>query len=65
MGCGSNYPAAIPQPCGREVRLDGRPFTVVGVMPHNFVFIDPEVQLWIPAQIATPVPLATLQMGAI
>ncbi len=34
---------------GREVRLDGRPFTVVGVMPQNFVFIDPEVRMWIPA----------------
>jgi putative ABC transport system permease protein len=34
---------------GREVRLNGRPFTVVGVMPQNFVFIDPEVRMWIPA----------------
>src|SRR5712671_4310160 len=37
-----------PAPLGREVRLDGRPFTVVGVMPSNFVFIDPEVRMWIP-----------------
>lgn len=34
---------------GRELRLNGRPFTVVGVMPQNFVFIDPEVRMWIPA----------------
>jgi putative ABC transport system permease protein len=34
---------------GREVRLNGHPFTVVGVMPQNFVFIDPEVRMWIPA----------------
>ena len=34
---------------GREVRLNGRPFTVVGVMPRNFVFVDPEVRMWIPA----------------
>jgi putative ABC transport system permease protein len=34
---------------GRELRLSGRPFTIVGVMPRNFVFIDPEVRLWIPA----------------
>jgi predicted permease len=34
---------------GREVRLHGRPFTVVGVMPQSFVFIEPEVQMWIPA----------------
>lgn len=34
---------------GKELRLSGRPFTIVGVMPHNFVFINPEVRLWIPA----------------
>src|SRR5947199_237630 len=34
---------------GREMRLSGRPFTIVGVMPRNFVFINPEVRLWIPA----------------
>jgi putative ABC transport system permease protein len=33
---------------GQTVRLGGRPFTVVGVMPRNFVFVDPEVRLWIP-----------------
>jgi len=33
---------------GREIRLSGRPFTIVGVMARNFVFIDPEVRLWIP-----------------
>jgi predicted permease len=34
---------------GHELRLSGRPFTIVGVMPRAFVFIDPEVRLWIPA----------------
>jgi predicted permease len=34
---------------GQSLRLSGRPFTIVGVMPRNFVFIDPEVRLWIPA----------------
>ena len=38
-----------PAALGREVRLDGHPFVVVGVMPQNFVFIDPEVRMWIPA----------------
>lgn len=38
-----------PAALGREVRLDGHPFIVVGVMPRNFVFIDPEVRMWIPA----------------
>jgi len=33
---------------GRELRLDGRPFTIVGVMPRGFLFVDPEVRYWIP-----------------
>lgn len=41
--------AGSPSALGREVRLDGRAFTVVGVMPQTFVFIDPEVRMWIPA----------------
>ncbi len=34
---------------GRDVRMNGQPYTVVGVMPKGFNFIDPEVRLWIPA----------------
>jgi putative ABC transport system permease protein len=34
---------------GHDVRVNGQPFTVVGVMPAAFNFIDPEVRLWIPA----------------
>lgn len=34
---------------GRGVRLNGRPYTVVGVMPAGFNFIDPDVRLWLPA----------------
>ncbi|MGH9794519.1 MAG: ABC transporter permease [Candidatus Acidiferrales bacterium] len=33
---------------GRELRLSGRPFTVVGVMPRDFLFMDPDVRLWVP-----------------
>jgi predicted permease len=33
---------------GRELRISGQPFTVVGVMPANFDFIDPGVRLWVP-----------------
>lgn len=34
---------------GREMRLSGRPFTIVGVMPREFVFVNPGVRLWTPA----------------
>lgn len=33
---------------GQDVRLTGRPFRVVGVMPPNFQFSDPEARFWIP-----------------
>lgn len=33
---------------GQNLRLNGRPYTVVGVMPAGFDFMDPEVRLWIP-----------------
>lgn len=33
---------------GGEIRLDGRPFSIVGVMPRGFLFVDPEVRYWIP-----------------
>jgi hypothetical protein len=33
---------------GRELRISGRPFTIVGVMPPNFAFIEPEVRVWMP-----------------
>lgn len=40
--------AGDPGVFGRELRLGGRPFTIVGVMPRDFLFINPEVSLWIP-----------------
>jgi len=33
---------------GRDLRISGQPFTIVGVMPANFDFIDPDVRLWMP-----------------
>lgn len=33
---------------GRDVRLSGKPYTIVGVMPPGFNFVDPEVRLWVP-----------------
>jgi putative ABC transport system permease protein len=33
---------------GRDLRISGRPFKIVGVMPPDFTFIDPDVRLWMP-----------------
>ncbi len=33
---------------GRELRISGRPFKIVGVMAPEFTFIDPDVRLWMP-----------------
>src|SRR5207247_1739661 len=33
---------------GQDVRIDGELFTVVGIMPAGFVFVDPAVQAWVP-----------------
>jgi predicted permease len=33
---------------GRDVRVNGEPFTVIGVLPQGFSFLNPEVKLWIP-----------------
>jgi predicted permease len=33
---------------GRELRLDGKPFTIVGVMPASFQFLETEARLWAP-----------------
>jgi predicted permease len=33
---------------GRDLRISGRPFRIVGVMPAGFNFVDPDVRLWIP-----------------
>jgi len=33
---------------GSTVRLDGKPYTVVGVLPASFVYPDAKVELWVP-----------------
>lgn len=33
---------------GKELRLNGRPYTIVGVMAADFSFINPTVRLWVP-----------------
>jgi putative ABC transport system permease protein len=36
------------QAIGKDIRIDGQPYTVVGVMPKGFYFLNPEVMLWTP-----------------
>jgi putative ABC transport system permease protein len=33
---------------GRQIHLDGQPYTVVGVLPKWFTYPDAKVQLWVP-----------------
>jgi predicted permease len=33
---------------GRDVRINGEPYTVVGVLPRDFGFLQPDVKLWLP-----------------
>lgn len=38
---------------GKQLLMNNRPYTIVGVMPGDFEFISPEVQVWVP-QAFTP-----------
>ncbi len=33
---------------GRQIHLDGKPFTVVGILPSWFTYPDAGIQLWVP-----------------
>src|SRR5437762_3307336 len=33
---------------GKDIRLDGQPYTVVGVMPQGFYYLNPNVMVWTP-----------------
>ncbi|MBO0858114.1 MAG: ABC transporter permease [Chloracidobacterium sp.] len=39
---------ADPQIVGRSVQLNSEPFTIIGVMPPNFNFPSPAVEVWAP-----------------
>jgi predicted permease len=42
--------AGDPKIVGRQIHLDGKPFTVVGVLPPRFAYPDIGIQVWIPYQ---------------
>ena len=49
---------------GRQIHLDGRPFTVVGVLPSWFSYPDAGIQLWVPYKAdATPEALAASRLA--
>jgi predicted permease len=33
---------------GKDIRINGEPFAVVGVLPRDFRFLDPDVKVWLP-----------------
>lgn len=33
---------------GSDLRLNGQPFTIVGVLPRGFSFLEPDVRVWTP-----------------
>ena len=33
---------------GRDIRINGEPYAVIGVLPQGFTFLDPDVVLWLP-----------------
>ena len=37
-----------PHILGRQMRIDGRPYTIVGVMPASFQFLETEARIWVP-----------------
>ena len=41
---------ADPQIVGQDLLLSGAKYTVIGVMPSGFRFLDPQIDAWIPSQ---------------
>ena len=37
-----------PSIVGRQIHLDGKPYTVVGVLPQSFTYPDAKTQVWVP-----------------
>ena len=44
---------------GRQIHLDGKPYTVVGVLPKWFIYPDAKVQLWVPYASGLPPEILT------
>jgi predicted permease len=47
--------AGDPSIVGKQIHLDAKPYTVVGVLPSSFTYPEATVQLWVPyASVFTP-----------
>ncbi len=44
-----------PEVLGERVTMDGKPYTVVGVMPEGFTFPDHATKFWVPAALRGPI----------
>jgi putative ABC transport system permease protein len=44
-----------PDVLGQSVIMNGKPYTVVGVLPENFDFPSPQVKVWVPAALDAPI----------
>ena len=46
--------AGDPSIIGKQIHLDGKPYTVVGVLPKWFAYPDAKIQVWVPYQSGMP-----------
>jgi predicted permease len=44
-----------PDVLGQSVIMNGKPYTVIGVLPENFDFPSPLVKVWVPAALDAPI----------
>jgi predicted permease len=51
--------AGDPSIVGRQIHLDAKPYTVVGVLPKDFTYPDAKVQLWV--TYASGMPVETMK----
>ncbi len=51
--------AADPHIIGKNIRMDGVPITIIGVMPRNFFLYDPDADFWSPVQFNPNVVFST------
>ena len=40
--------AASESTVGSTMRINSEPYTIIGILPADFTFVDPEIKLWVP-----------------